>query len=297
MSLGTEVRRCADAGRICCAPRTLVPIVALHCSGADGGQWRKLAAILGPGFEVHAPSFIGCGDADPWPGERAFTLMDEARAVIDIVDAAHRPVHLVGHSYGGAVAMKVACMRPDRMASLSLYEPSVFHILKQLGKRAGTALAEIEGVAAAVSSGLVTGAYHDAAATFVDYWSGLGAWTTLRPTIRDAMLRWLPKASLDFRALLDDDTPLASYRRLSCPVLVVRGERALGPSRMIAEELARQAPRGTLEVLPGAGHMGPATHATEVIGRFIAHIRSSENQRAPTPAVGSLAALGELSIS
>lgn len=292
MGLWMDMRRSDAAvdGSIAHASDGLVPVIALHCSGADGNQWRRLAAAIGSGFDVHAPSFIGCGDAEPWHGEHAFTLMDDARSIVGLVDAAPRAVHLVGHSYGGGVALKVASLRPDQIASVSLYEPSAFHVLRQLGARAEAELAEIEDLAAGVASGLVTGAYHAAAATFVDYWSGEGTWFALRPEIREAMLRWLPKASLDFRALLDEDTPLASYGRLGCPVLVLRGERAPDPSRMIAEELARQFPFGSLEVVPGAGHMGPATHAAEVVGRVAAHIRSSEGGRAPIRAADALGA-------
>ena len=62
-----------------CASQFPVPVIALHCSGADGGQWRKLAAALGPRYEVFTPSFLGCADIGPWTGERAFTLADEAQ--------------------------------------------------------------------------------------------------------------------------------------------------------------------------------------------------------------------------
>ncbi len=190
-----------------CAPQFPVPVIALHCSGADGGQWRKLAAALGLRYELFAPSFIGCADIGPWTGERAFTLADEARAVIGLVDVLATPVHLVGHSYGGGVALKVASARPSAIASLTLYEPSAFHLLRQIGERGRGATAEIEAVAAAVGAGLVSGAYQAAAAHFVDYWNGAGAWAALRPNVRDALIRWLPKAPLDFRALDrgDDD--------------------------------------------------------------------------------------------
>jgi pimeloyl-ACP methyl ester carboxylesterase len=249
-----------------------VPVVALHCSGADGGAWRKLAASLGPWFEITAPNFIGCADRGPWTGERAFTLADEARPIIELIDELGGPVHLVGHSYGGGVALKVASARPAAVASLTVYEPSAFHILKQLGARGQAALTEIQEVASAIGSGLVSGAYQEAAARFIDYWNGPGAWAALRPSVRDALVRWLPKAALDFRALLDETTPIASYRRLTCPVHILRGQYALGPSRLIAEELARALPQATLDVIAGAGHMGPLTHPFEInlcIGGYI----------------------------
>lgn len=270
------------------AARAATPVIALHCSGADGGQWRKLAAAVGDDRAVYAPSLIGSGDTAPWRGQREFTLADEARLVIDVLDGLSGPAHLVGHSYGGAVALKVASLRRDRIASLSLYEPSAFHLLHQTG--AGDVLAEIEGIAGAVVFGLVTGAYQEAAATFVDYWNGPGAWAALRPGPRDALVRWLPKGPLEFRAALGDHTPLASFRQITCPVQLLRGEHARAPSRRIIEDLARELPNAVLDVLPGAGHMAPLTHARQVNDRVVAHIHAAEAAHLATAALGSMAA-------
>lgn len=258
-----------------CASRFPVPVIALHCSGADGSQWRKLPGVLGPRYETFTPSFIGCAEIGPWTGERAFMLADEARAVIGLVDVLATPVHLVGHSYGGAVALKVASARPSAIASLTLYEPSAFHLLRQVGERGRGAHAEIEAIASAISAGLVSGAYQAAAAHFVDYWNGAGAWATLRPGVRDALIRWLPKAPLDFRALIEDTTAITSYDRITCAAHIIRGEYARGPSRLIAEILARALPGTTLDVLPGAGHMGPVTHPTEVNACIAGYIRAA----------------------
>lgn len=273
-----------------CAPRFPVPVVALHCSGADGGQWRKLPGVLGPRYEALTPSFIGCAEIGPWTGERAFTLADEARAVIGLVDVLATPVHLVGHSYGGAVALKVASARPSAIASLTLYEPSAFHLLRQVGERGRDAHAEINAIATVIGAGLISGAYQAAAAHFVDYWNGAGAWSTLRPGVRDALIRWLPKAPLDFRALMEEPTPIANYDRITCPVHIIRGEHARGPSRLIAEILARALRQASLDVLPGAGHMGPVTHQTDVYTCIAGYIRAATHSDRPADHARSEAA-------
>lgn len=256
-----------------------IPVIALHCSGGSGGQWRKLAAALGDCYDVIAPSFIGCGDAQPWTGERAFTLADEAKRIMDLVDALSEPVHLIGHSYGGGVALKVAVARPNAVASLALYEPSAFHLLKQMEPSASGQLAEIEAIAGAVVAGVVSGGYQQAAAVFVDYWNGSGAWASLRPDLRAGILRWFPKAPLEFRALLQDDTPITVYRSITCPVSLICGEHALAPSRRIVAELAAALPHATVEIIPGAGHMGPVTHADAVNGCLTQHLAWAERAR------------------
>ena len=266
-------------------------VIALHCSGTDGSQWRNLAAAFGPQFKIIAPSLIGSGDAARhWSGEHAFTLIDEAWTIIELINSLAGPVHLVGHFYGGGVALKVANMRPARVASLALYEPSAFHILRQLGTKADDALTEIENLTAIIRTGIVTGAYRHAAAAFVDYWNGVGSWSSLRPEARDALIRWLPKAPLDFHALIEDDTLPARLRHIVCPVLLMRGEHARRPSRRIVDELMGILPNGSLEVLEGAGHMGPLTHRTAVNRCIATHITSAVTDRTTDADAAAIAA-------
>ena len=106
----------------------------------------------------------------------AFTLADEAARTIELIDRSERKVHLVGHSYGGGVALHAALARPARVASLTLYEPSAFHLLKAMGERGAAAFAEISAVARATERGVATGDFRRGAIAFVDYWSGTGAW-------------------------------------------------------------------------------------------------------------------------
>lgn len=172
--------------------------IALHCSGAGAGQWRQLGDMLGAGCELLAPEHYGTNSAGPWTGEHAFTLADEAARTLEIIDGADRNVHLVGHSYGGGLALHAALVRPHRIASLTLYEPSAFHLLKQIGVAGAEGLAEIVAIARETGRGVITGDYRAAAECFVDYWSGRGAWSTLRPELQRALIRWLPKSSARF---------------------------------------------------------------------------------------------------
>ncbi len=248
------------------------PVVALHCSGADGGQWRRLATALGDRFDVSAPDFYGCEGRAPWPGDHAFTLAEEARPILATVDAAWRPVHLVGHSYGGGVALRIALERPERVASLTLYEPSAFHLLRGEEGEAAAAFAEIRAVARASVQAVATGDFRRAAAGFVDYWSGPGAWARLRPEVRTRLVHWAPKAPLDFHALIEEPTPASAFRELGMPVLILRGELAPAPTRLVAELLRRVLPECRLETIAGAGHMGAVTHAEDVNAHIVAHL-------------------------
>jgi pimeloyl-ACP methyl ester carboxylesterase len=251
-------------------------VIALHCSGGGAGQWCTLAETLGGGYEVAAPEHYGCESTGHWSGEHAFALADEAARTLALIDEAGAKVHLVGHSYGGGVALNVALARPERIASMALYEPTAFHLLRQLGEPGAAAQVEIVGVIRRICEGVITGDLRAAMTVFIDYWSGPGAWSRLRPTVQAALIRWAPKAPLDFYALMAETAGLEAYRALPFPVLILRGERAPVPTRLIAEGLARQLPAVRLVVLDRAGHMGPVTHASEVGGEIARHIAGAD---------------------
>jgi pimeloyl-ACP methyl ester carboxylesterase len=252
------------------------PVIALHCSGAGAEQWRQLGETLGPAHTLFVPEHYGCERTGPWSGTHAFTLADEAARTIDLIDKSVSKIHLVGHSYGGGVALHVALARPARIASLSLYEPSAFHLLKVTGDRGAAEFAEIVDITRVTAQGVIVGDYAGAAAAFVDYWGGAGKWATLRPTVQAALIRWVPKAPLDFGALIEEPTPLAAYGDLRMPVLVMRGGHAPRPTRKIAEMLLSVVPGSRLTVIDGAGHMGPFTHGCAVNELIATHIGAAE---------------------
>jgi pimeloyl-ACP methyl ester carboxylesterase len=255
-------------------------VIGLHCSGGSAGQWSTLAQMLAGRYEVEAPEHYGCESTGMWSGEHAFTLGDEATRTIALIDSSEGKVHLVGHSYGGGVALKAALARPDRIASMALYEPTAFHLLRQMGGPGALAYAEIAGVAGRLRQGVVTGDYRAAVAAFIDYWNGPGAWEAMRPAAQNALIHWAPKGPLEFRAVMDEATPASAYGALTFPVLVLRGEHAPMSTRLIAEGLSQLLPTTRLMVVDGAGHMGPLTHAPVVSMPIMRHILEAEDRRA-----------------
>ena len=213
-------------------------VIALHCSGASGGQWRPLGAALGRGCELLTPEHFGPEVAGRTQLSR-FALADEAARSIALIDASDGKVHLVGHSYGGGVALQAALARPDRIASLTLYEPAAFHLLDDLGADGAAGFIEIAAIARQVRCGIDAGDNAGAAAAFVDYWNGAGMWAKLSSQVRKDLTRWAPKAPLEFAALMHEATALQDLAGLDLPILVLRGELAPTPTRSDCRRLAR----------------------------------------------------------
>ena len=268
MAMAMSGRTIADPGRPQLRPAPAGTLIALHCSGASGEMWQPLRDRIGVGGRVLTPDLHGARNGPAWHGERAFTLEDEAAPIVALIDAARRPVHLVGHSYGGAVALQAALARPDAVAGLTLYEPSAFHLLGE-GHRAERA--EIAGLAEEIGARLGRGDARGAMARFVTYWGGSDAWDGMRPEIQAALMRWAPKVTLDFHALLHRPHQPSLYARLDLPCRILSGDLSPAPARAVARVLAALLPDCRIETLQGAGHMGPLTHKSRVADAILRH--------------------------
>jgi pimeloyl-ACP methyl ester carboxylesterase len=82
----------------------------------------------------------------------------------------------------------------------------------------------------------------------------------------------MPTAPLNFNALFMESAPASDYAALRAPVLLMRGARAPAPTRIIAGMATSLFPQADLKIVPGAGHMGPLTHAAEVNAMIVEHI-------------------------
>ena len=263
-------------------PRRSDTVVLLHSSASSSRQWDTIGAALSPASTVVAPSLLGYDSRAPWPLERALTLEDEAAALEPVLAAAPRPVHLVGHSYGGAVALQLALRRPDAIASLTLYEPVRFALL--FGAP-GLAAAgdEIVRVGRRVVELAEAGDAHAAAAGFVDYWSGKGAWATLSAARQDAVAARMTKVAAEFSALFADSVPASAYAALAMPVRLLRGDASPLPARGVASRLNELLPCSTLVTLRGGVHMQPVSDPCSVVAalpHWLARRRCDDGARA-----------------
>ena len=229
-------------------------VVLLHSHGLDGGQWRKLSGeLVERGYRVSAPDLTGQGKSEPWPQAKPFSFHIDVERIAEL-----KPDHLIGHSYGGLVALHVARVTPVR--SLALFDPVAFSVL---GADDGDARAILDAL------DLSWGDPERWLRTFVEFWSGAGAWDAMREEARAEFRRvgWVIREGV--RTLMTDHTPLSAFA-LDVPALVMTGEHSPLPARRVVERLAQALPRARHVVVPGVGHLGPVTRARDVNTHILA---------------------------
>jgi pimeloyl-ACP methyl ester carboxylesterase len=261
----------------------LPPAVLLHSGGLSGKQWRRAVTELRDRFFVVVPDALGMGDSPPWPSDVPFHFEQEITQSAALVASLTAPAALVGHSYGGLVALRVAAAAPQHVSRLCLYEPAVFGVLAAAADPAFEdvlALSERHKGTPRDAPGWPVGWLR----SFVDFWNSPGAWDGLSREARTDYLRVHHKLEREVDTLLADRTPAAAYATVHQPTLLMAGERSPRAARRVVDALFAAMPSARLEVFAQAGHLGPLTHARRVAARIAAHLCGAPDSRAWEPA-------------
>jgi pimeloyl-ACP methyl ester carboxylesterase len=248
-------------------------VVCLHSNASSSGQWRGLMDLLAPKFRVLAVDSYGAGKTPAWKGGRLLTLGDEVALLEPVIARAGERFALVGHSYGGAVALMAALAHPQRVRALALYEPTLFALVDAESPPPNDA----DGIRKTVVESLAALEAGDKAAAarfFIDFWMGEGSWARM-PGLRQAPIAEAVVAMRHWaHALMTEPTPLDAFRSLRAPVLLMTGERSPASSLAVARILRAALPEVQALELGGLGHMAPVTHPDAVnaaIARFLEH--------------------------
>jgi pimeloyl-ACP methyl ester carboxylesterase len=231
------------------------PVLALHGSASSGAMWRSLVGYLGGRFRVLTPDLPGYGASGipDAPGP----LEAELAAVAALVEHAGQPVHLVGHAFGGAVALEAARRMPGRVRTLTVIEPTAFQLLDRSHAGDRSLAQEIDSLAELARAEHAWDEPEGAMRRLVDYFNGRGAWARSSGGLRAFLLGCLPRTLHNLAAIRA--LPRQDYAGVACPTLAVMGLDSPVPSLRVTELLGRVIPGAELRLIPDAGHMVPLT--------------------------------------
>ncbi|SDR21245.1 Pimeloyl-ACP methyl ester carboxylesterase [Rhizobiales bacterium GAS113] len=260
-------------------------VMLVHSSVSGARQWRRLMDYLKDEFHVRAVNLFGYGGTPPWSIDAPQSLDDQARLVETALPTNADTVCLVGHSFGGSVAMKLAARLPGRVTRLVLLETNPFYLLEQSGR--ADAFAEAMDLRNCIKTFGALGEWAMAAERFADYWGGAGSWQQMPAERRKAFAEALKPNYFEWDAVMNETTPVEQWAQLlPSSTLLVCDPNTVFPIREITAILRRSCPGWTYKEIAGGGHMAPLTRPDLInpLVRSFLRLQLGDDRAAPTHA-------------
>lgn len=242
-------------------------LLLVHGSPGDSRSWGRVVPHLRDGFRVLAVDLPGYGGSDNVPDAPVGRAALMGAAVARLAESVGEPVRLVGHSYGGVVAVQAAIRAaPATIEKMVLFEPVFFRALQITDDREALdpAAAHFEAYASRASAG-----ESGVVRLMIDYWFGEGAFARMPDPVRGYLDANAPRNALDVRSSFKDTATAEQLAAFAPPVHVICGDRSPEIVRAIGRGLLKLLPNARLDALAGANH-GMLDSHPEAVARLIA---------------------------
>jgi len=245
---------------------TGTPVVFLHSGVGSAGEWKQVFSLWPEGYRLVAIDAYRDGTGPGGGGRRS--LDDYADQVYAVAEHVGAPLCLVGFSWGGATALRVAVAAPDLVDSLAVVEPEAYALLRT---QDDDAYAEICGLRDRWRAHVRAGRWYEAFEEFVDFYNGPGSFARWPPPRREAFLADQRGRGDLWDVLFDDELLiLDAIASVTVPVQVVEGSLRSAVDHAICDIVARHVPHAQHTLIEGAGHMMPLTHPESLTRALLA---------------------------
>gem|GEM_PF-263559 len=240
------------------------PVVMIHGLSGSSIWWRRNVPAFAERHLVSAIDLVGFGrNRSFWrPGPLPAGLEEAASVLARWIESTFSgPVHLIGHSMGGQVAIHVADLRPDLVRSLVLVGSTGVPFSLELRQH----LRNVPRPPA-------------------------GLWSFSRVLAWDFLRAGPTSIAVASARMLTDDARDA-MRSIRVPTLLVAGDRDPLVPEIYAERMQREIAHSSLVVIPEAGHVSMWDNP-EAFNREVLDFLEAVEQDEPTGEKGVEAAIG-----
>lgn len=239
------------------------PIVMVHGSFATTSTWKPMVKLLAEQHQCILIKLPGHGGS-PDPRDFDHPHIDTELAEIEAAVAAHtsEPIHLVGHSFGGVVALAQALKGNLKIRQLTLFEPVAAWLLPLMNDQDmhQRVLDFVDDYKAAVER-----QEPRVAGKVIDFWGEPGSFAQLPEHIQDGLGALVPHNLRHWQLCTSMPWQPEHVRQLNMPVTLVYGSQSDPATHAIARHVADLAPDSRLIEIPGASHMLVTSHPQECV--------------------------------
>ena len=243
------------------------PVVLVHGSWGDHHNWDPVVPGLARTFRTLTYDRRGHSRSERLASQGS--IEEDVADLALLIAAQHvAPAHIVGNSFGASIVLRLAVVRPNLFASLTVHEPPLVGLL---GNEPG--LPAVQQRIEAVIATLQSGRTERGAQQFVETVAfGPGMWEKLSPEMRQTFVfnapTWLDEMNEQGAFVLDRGR-LATFDR---PALITRGDQSPPFFGTIVDKIGETLAHARRHTFKGAGHVPHLTHPDDfvsVVGGFI----------------------------
>ncbi|WP_447751255.1 alpha/beta fold hydrolase [Pseudomonas nicosulfuronedens] len=233
-----------------------VPLLLVHGSLCDYRYWQGQIEALSARYRVIVPS-LRHYFPEQWDGEGpGFTTEKHVDDLLALLDQLPGPVHLLGHSRGGNICLRVALAAPQKLLSLTLADPGgdfADDVFNQVNVEAPLSPVERNQFRQRALKMICAGEVEEGLQLFVDTVSGAGVWMRSSWQFREMAMA---NAMTLVGQVADHPVPIKHewIERLQLPVLLIGGARSPEPFPRIIQALQLILADARVVTIPGASH-------------------------------------------
>ncbi len=219
--------------------------------------WRPIQKLMPQGYRFVSTSLRGYGGMGETRNAADFDMAHEIRVIEAVAAEIGKPVHLVGHSFGGTVALAAALAGAVDVLSIATFEANPLRLMRAAGR--DDLFDETRRMSDAYEAALA-GGDSDAPKRIIDFWGGSGAYAALPEAVQEYCRQTAYANVLDWHTCFGFDAAPQDFAGLGVPVLLARGGLANTAIAAIADVLAAHVPDARVEAVAGAGHFLISSH-------------------------------------
>jgi pimeloyl-ACP methyl ester carboxylesterase len=247
-------------------------VVLVPGSCSTGAAWRPVMGHLQGQFRCVTTSLLGYGGTAERRTPDDTDIAYEREILETVIRRTGDPVHLVGHSFGGLIALAVALRGRVPLLSLTIAEAPAVHILKETGEQQH--YDTFRNMSRAYSDAFRRGET-DAIARMIDFYGGAGTFAAWPQRARDYAIETTSANLLDWESAYGLRLTPTSLATVKIPTLVVCGESTHPAVRRANGLLSRYIRRADCATIAGASHFMIATHPKQFADLIVRHVGRS----------------------